>query len=242
MNGDSVDHVGVAAAEADPRARRRAARRAGNREEILDAAEQVFGEFGVHDGSLRQIAQLAGFSTASIYLFFENKQDLLTQTLLRGVELNKAIRAVAESDLLPLDKLHRIVDVTQTFFESRPHFRRLLRRIAGDAAIVGPSLAAHSTDIVVGAPTEAMSILAGVVEEAQRAGEVRAGNPYAIARLYAVLVNEHVHLAADPEASPAALTLEQFHGLVDGLLHEPRSEPVRPDRSTPEPGVGRHLG
>src|SRR5271170_7290465 len=114
MNHDSVKHAGTAAAEPDPRARRRAARRAGNREEILDAAEQVFGEFGIHDGSLRQIAHLAGFSTASIYLFFENKQDLLNQTLLRGVELNNAIRAVADSDLPPLEKLHRIVDVTQT--------------------------------------------------------------------------------------------------------------------------------
>src|ERR1700757_4399766 len=165
MNINSASQDGSEAAELDPRARRRAARRAESREGILDAAERVFGEFGIHEGSLRQIADLAGFSTAAIYLFFENKQDLLTEMLLRGgIELNDTIRTVAESDLLPLDKLHRIADVTQIFFEGRPHFRRLLRRIAGDSAIVGPSLAVHAGD-VEGRLTEAMSMLAGVVAE-----------------------------------------------------------------------------
>jgi AcrR family transcriptional regulator len=239
MNGDSVLQDGSGGGGPDPRARRRAARRAESREGILDAAERVFGEVGIHDGSLRQIADLAGFSTAAIYLFFENKQDLLTETLLRGgTELNDTIRAVAERDLLPLDQLHRIVDVTQTFFESRPHFRRLLRRIAGDSAIVGPSLAVHSGD-VEGRLTEAMSMLAGVVEQGQEAGEIRAGEPYAIARLYAVLVNEHVHLAADGGARTGAVTPEEFHGMIDGLLRKPRADPSggsagRPRRGRPD--------
>src|SRR5260370_15827940 len=119
---------GAAGAEAqpDPRARRRAARRAENRTEILDAAERVFGEHGIREGSLRQIALLSGFSTAAIYLFFENRQDLLHETLTRRRdELVGVLRTVAEGDLSPLGTLHRIVDVSAAFFEPPPDFRRL---------------------------------------------------------------------------------------------------------------------
>ena len=120
-------------AQPDPRVLRRAARKAENRTEILDAAERVFGEHGIRDGSLRQIAQLSGFSTVGLYLFFENKQHLLSETVTRrGAELNAALRSAGEGDLSPLDKLQRIADVTVAFFASHPDFRQMLRHIAGD--------------------------------------------------------------------------------------------------------------
>src|SRR5260370_35648873 len=100
---------GAAGTEAQPdlRARRRAARRAENRTEILDAAERGFGEHGGRDGSLRQIALLSGFSTAAIYLFFENKRDLLRGTLTRpGDELVGVRRTAAGRRLAQLGELH----------------------------------------------------------------------------------------------------------------------------------------
>jgi TetR/AcrR family transcriptional regulator, acrAB operon repressor len=212
--------VGASEAPLDLRARRRAARRAENRTEILDAAERVFGEHGIRDGSLRQIALLSGFSTAAIYLFFENKQHLLSETLTRrGVELVGALQTVAESDLAPLDKLHRIVDVAVAFFEARPDFRRLLRHITGGSTIVGSALAQYAgegrtdDDFV-----KAMNLIAGIVGDGQRAGEIREGDAGAIARLYSVLINEHVLLAANGESNSGTLTRHQFHALIDGTL------------------------
>src|SRR5271154_4607051 len=134
MNASSV--------KVDRRAERRAARRADNRTEILDAAEKVFGANGLRDGSLREIGEASGFSTAAIYLFFDNKQHLVAETLSRrGDELIEAVRREAERDLAPLEKLHRIVDATALFFAERPNFRRLLRHIRGGATITGPILA-----------------------------------------------------------------------------------------------------
>src|SRR6202022_1111214 len=138
---------GAAGTEAQPdlRARRRAARRAENRTEILDAAERVFGEQGVRDGSLREIALLSGFSTAAIYLFFENKRHLLSETLTRrGAEVVAMLQTAADADGSPLDKLHRNVDVTVAFFEARPDFRRMLRHITGGNPIVGSALAEYA--------------------------------------------------------------------------------------------------
>jgi AcrR family transcriptional regulator len=185
----------------------------------------VFGEFGFREGSLRQIAHVSGFSTAAIYLFFDNKQDLLTETLTRrGVELIGTLRTAAETDLSPLDKLHHIVDVSVAFFDERPHFRRLLRHITGGSTIVGSAFAEYASD-VDGLFTEAMTLLAGVVAEGQEAGEIRDGDPSAIAHLYSVLINEHILLVTEGEPNVGTLTPEQFHGLIDGALRNPASSP-----------------
>jgi AcrR family transcriptional regulator len=207
--------------ESDPRARRRAARRAANQTAILDAAERVFGEQGVHDGSVRRIATLSGFSTGAIYLFFDNKQHLVSETLARrGDELITALHAAAEGDGSALEKLHHIVDVTVAFFEERPDFRRLLRHITGGTSIVGPTLGAYGGERNRGFMA-AMSVIAGVVGAGQAAGEIRAGDTYAIAHLYSAVINEHVLLAAETTSGTGTLTLEQFHGLVDGMLRNP---------------------
>jgi AcrR family transcriptional regulator len=206
----------------DRRAQRRAHRQAQsrqNRVDILDAAEKIFGERGIHNGSLREIADEAGFSAAAIYSFFENKQHLLSETLTRrGDELLPIIRAAAAADLTPLDKLHVLIDDTVLFFDERPHFRLLMRHVRGDATITGPVLATFA-DRVNLRFEEALSRIATIVEEGQERGQIREGNGRALAHLYSVLINEFVLLHARPdETSTGTLTSEQFHGVVDGAL------------------------
>ena len=53
-------------------------------------------------------------------------------------------------------------------------------------------------------------------------GEVRAGDPGALAHLYAVVLNEYVLVAADSvDTSIEALTPSGFHAFVDGALRAP---------------------
>jgi AcrR family transcriptional regulator len=215
--------VDETSAPTDRRAERRAARRAENRTEILDAAEKVFGEDGLRDGSLRRIATESGFSSAAIYLFFENKQDLVVETLTRrGDELIAALRADAALDLGPIDKLHQVVDTTVAFFAERPHFRQLLRHIRGGGTITGPVLAEFDTDASPGFD-DAMVILASIVAAGQEAGEVREGDPRALAHLYSVLLNEFILLGMAKGSRTGSLTSDQFHDLVDGALRLPSS-------------------
>jgi AcrR family transcriptional regulator len=177
-------------------------------------------EHGVRDGSLREIALLSGFSTAALYLFFDNKQHLLSEALTRrGAELIGALQTAVDVDVSALDKLHRIVDVTVAFFEARPDFRRLLRHLTSGTAIIGPALAAYDeTDSHL---TNAMTLLAGIVADGQKSGAIRDGEPHAIAHLYSVLINEHVLLASQDESDGGTLTPRQFHALIDGMLRNP---------------------
>jgi AcrR family transcriptional regulator len=204
----------------DRRAERRAARKAENRTEILDAAEKVFGANGLRDGSLRDIGEESGFSTAAIYLFFDNKQHLVAETLSRrGDELIAVVRREADRDLAPIEKLHRIVDATALFFAERPNFRLLLRHIRGGATITGPILAEFGSGASVGFD-EVMGVLAGIVRDGQRAGEIRAGDERALAHLYSVLVNEFVLLTSSDDANVGTLTSAQFHAVIDGALRD----------------------
>jgi len=203
----------------DRRTARRAARRAENRDDILNAAERVFAQSGIRDGSLREIAAEAGFSTAGLYLFFENKQHLLAETLTRrGDELLTVLRETIDAGASPLEELHDIIDATEAFFAARPSFRRLLAQLRGGTTITGPVLAGYSGEVDARF-NAAMSLLTGVVTDGQSGGEIRTGNPQALAHLYSVLINEHVFLSAEAAGrADASLSNDEFHALVDGAL------------------------
>jgi len=54
------------------------AKRTGEKyEAILDAAEQVFAEYGYHRAQVARIAREAKVADGTVYLYFENKEDVL---------------------------------------------------------------------------------------------------------------------------------------------------------------------
>lgn len=202
------------------RARRRAAKAAVNRADILDAAERIFAERGLTEGSLRDIARHSGFSTAAIYNYFDNKQHLLAETLVRrGTDLLDVIDTAAASDGSPMDRLHRIVDDTVAFFETYPDFRQILRHVRESEAIIASVLTEHAADRNIF--PETLTLMTAVLEEGQRIGEIRDGSPGALIHLYMTLVNEHVYLAGSANPGIGSLSLEQFHAVIDGALRRP---------------------
>lgn len=56
---------------------------AARRNQILDAATQVFAERGFHNTTIRQIAQQAGIADGTVYIYFKTKTDLLLGILKR---------------------------------------------------------------------------------------------------------------------------------------------------------------
>jgi AcrR family transcriptional regulator len=205
-------------ADDDPRSRRRAARRAASTADILDAAERVFSEDGLREGSLRRIAELSGYSTAAIYKFFDSKQHLVTETLNRRAdEYLTELKRAKECDGTPLERLHLIVDAAAAYFSAQKNFSSLVRQVQGGPAILGPVLAAFAED-VYGRYGQAMKLMTDLVRKGQRSGEIRTGDPRALAHLASVLTNEYV-LADLP------LTPEEFHALFDGALRALPSGP-----------------
>ena len=193
---------------------RRAARRAENRRDILDAAERVFAAHGIQAGSIRKIGAESGFSAAAIYLFFDNKHQLLVETLTRrGDELVAAIATAATAGSDSLDSLHRIIDATLEYFEAHPDFGRLVHQLRAldELGSSGSPLVDHAT-----------SVISDLVRTGQSAGQIRPGNSRALAHLYEVIVHEHVVLAAADSPQAANLTRAELHDFVDGALRARR--------------------
>jgi AcrR family transcriptional regulator len=219
-----MDHRTPVGVDARPspeelRARRRAARAAGNRSDILDAAERAFAERGL-DGSLREIAQLSGFSTAAIYKYFDSKQQLFAETLSRrGLELLQVIEQSAEGADGPMDKLHAIVDGAIGFFESFPDFGRMLRSVR-ETGFAIPEVIRDEASERIEEFTRSVALMVGIVEAGQQAGEIRNGSASALLHFYMTLVYEHVFLLAPDNPAPS-LGREEFHELIDGALRRP---------------------
>lgn len=101
---------------------RRARHKEALRQQILDAARDVFVREGYENVSMRKIAEKIEYSPTTIYLYFQDKQELLTclteETFAR---LGKVIRAIMEEDIPPLEQLRRGLRAYVEFGLSNPN-------------------------------------------------------------------------------------------------------------------------
>jgi AcrR family transcriptional regulator len=189
-----------------------------SRNQLLDAAEEVFGENGFHDTTLKEVAELAEFSVGSVYSFFESKDDLFRQIFeRRGAEFMPGLRTVlgdAKGD--PTDQLHALVDFEVGFFREHPRFGRLYLRYSS-AITLSPD---RELDMVVEERyEEAMGLQAGLFRRGQRAGTLRKGDPEVLARLFSGLISAYQALdpavVSDEERPAERLPLTELHDIVE---------------------------
>nr|WP_087519725.1 TetR/AcrR family transcriptional regulator [Polaribacter sp. SA4-12] len=57
------------------------------RQALVDATIQLVNEDGFHNSPMSKIAKMAGVSPATIYLYFENKQDLINKVFIEVKEI-----------------------------------------------------------------------------------------------------------------------------------------------------------
>jgi AcrR family transcriptional regulator len=181
-----------------------------SRQQLLDAAEEVFGRKGFHETTLKEVAELAEFSVGSVYSFFESKDDLFRQIFARrGEELLGEMEGVLDGASTPVEQLHRLVDVEVGFFRDHPHFGCLSLRYANVTRLATDTMA----DRGIGSDYQrAMTLQAGVFARGQASGDLRDGDPEALSRLFSglVLSFQTLDIADAPEWYP----LDAFHQLV----------------------------
>ena len=206
-------------ASAGRREQRRRALHDVNREHLLDAAEEVFGERGYADATVKEIAERAEFSVGAVYGLVEGKEDLFLQTLRRrGDDMIADISTLVADDTLGgLDALGRLADLQIGYFRDHPHFGRLWLRQAGPS---GWNVAAEALDGLADNVGVAMDLQAQLVRRGQAAGEIRPGDPEVLARIFSAVVQ--AFQATDPACvgDPAGerLSLSELHDLLEGAF------------------------
>lgn len=96
-------------ASADPSVDGRTARRDRNREAVLDAALELFGE-GELTPSATQVAERSGVSLRSVYRYYEDLEELLRASIERSAARNAELFALDRLGEGPVeDRIERIV-------------------------------------------------------------------------------------------------------------------------------------
>jgi TetR/AcrR family transcriptional regulator, cholesterol catabolism regulator len=80
------------------------------RENILEAAAQVFRQKGFHGASMQDIAEAVNLQKASLYHHVSSKQEILLALLDRALELLlERISAISNQELHADEKLHQMI-------------------------------------------------------------------------------------------------------------------------------------
>jgi len=95
----------------------------GNKEkDILEAAVKVFSRQGYHKAKISKIAEVAGVATGSVYVYFENKEDVLLIIFDRLWEkLYNEFKSLSERpNLTPLELIDSMIDLVFDTFTENP--------------------------------------------------------------------------------------------------------------------------
>jgi AcrR family transcriptional regulator len=200
------------------RERRRLQHQDLNRAQLLDAAEVVFGSKGFANATLKEIAELAGFAVGSVYSFFPSKEDLFRQVLdRRGQEFVARMEQICATDESALGRLHALVDMQVGIFREHPHFSRLYVNLSHSASGTG------LMDEIVHARFErAMTLQTELIEAGQRQGQLRAGDPLVLARIFSGIVFGYQSLdpriVSDDPDTPERMPLSVLHSIIERAL------------------------
>jgi len=103
------------------------------KERIIDAARQVLLSDGYRNFSLRKIAREIGVSATSIYLHFENKDDLVHSLMEEAIErLNTQLEAQIDTEKDPIIKLEALAREYIGFALNHPREYQVIYLISSD--------------------------------------------------------------------------------------------------------------
>ena len=151
-------------------AARREARKADTRRALLDAAASLFREQGFERFSLRQVAEATGYSATTIYLYFDDKNDLLYHVALEGfARFGEVLQAAYDEEEDPLRRLAAIGRAYVDFGLDAPVHYRLMFMQRGEFLDREPP-AGHEPVI------DSFAILTRTIQECLDAGRIRDGD------------------------------------------------------------------
>ena len=158
-------------ADDEPKWRRRKKARPG---EIVGAALEVFAEKGFAAAKLDDIASRAGISKATLYLYFETKEEIFHAVARAAVaSLLQALEGQAEGFDVPFVELAPRILSRAARMMASGRVPAIARMVIGESRNF-PDLAPIWHDDVV---TSVIEMVTGIIARAQARGEVTPGDP-----------------------------------------------------------------
>lgn len=196
-------------------AERRSRQKEELRRAILDAAVELFRERGYENFSMRQVAEAIGYSPTTIYLYFDDKDDLLFHAAMAGfARFGEVLQAAYDASDDPLERLREEGRAYVRFGLDNPVSYRLMFMQRGEFLDREPP---EGCDSLI----DSFGILTRTIEECLAAGLIRPGD----VRIYAGMIWAQVHgvvaLAISTsyfdEAAALAILEQQQDALMRGI-------------------------
>ncbi|MBN1887506.1 MAG: TetR/AcrR family transcriptional regulator [Thermoflexales bacterium] len=187
------------------------------RQQILDAAQQVFAKKGFHGASIKDLAKAAGISPGLLYWYFKDKTDLFTSLL--SERITEGFGSLAEEvpfDLPPKEFLPRFGRFYVGLFE-RPMNAALFKVSIANAQSFPAAVRQVQAQLI----GRVLGTLQAYFQHQIDAGRMRPCNTEMATRVFmgsivAYLLLRHVLGTEQGRALP----LETFvDGVVDVVLH-----------------------
>ena len=106
--------------------RRKKEPRSVHRESIASAASRLFAEKGVSAASMDDIAKAAGYSKATVYVYFENKEEIISVLVLDSMKkLCSCIAAALENPMSTREKYDLICKELVRYQEEYPFYFKM---------------------------------------------------------------------------------------------------------------------
>jgi TetR/AcrR family transcriptional regulator len=200
-------------------AERRARERAQRRQEILDAARQVFFAHGFHRPTMDDVAASAEVSKGTIYLYYESKEEILALLLLEGLDvlLDEMETAHAVPGLTPEEALCALARAYLHFSQANPSYFRLI--MAFDRGRFEGAISRELFEQVLNRSLRGLDLLARTIEDGKVAGVFAADDPWRAAGSVWAAVNGVLVLMAHPLRQRMLQTdLETMFGVTLDLV------------------------
>jgi AcrR family transcriptional regulator len=192
------------------------------RQALLDAALEEFFDRGFSAARTHDIAQRAGLSKGTLYLYFDSKEAVFAELIESLTSPNLArIEEIAETATSVLDAIDR-------FTEFAPHLvrtsdlPRLLKVLIGDSQYFPDTLKGYREKVL----DRVLGAIGSVLEAAKARGEIEIGDPHLAARLVIAPVVFsglwQAMFSADPEAEVDLEALFREHARLLRRGMEPR--------------------
>ena len=152
----------------------------------MEAALEVFGERGLANARLEDIASRAGVSKGTIYLYFDNKEELFREvirsTMVANLERGEAVSprtsAVEQLDLVLAGWWE---------FARTPTFGKIFRLVMGELHDFPDLAQFYSSEVI----TRGLRLFTGIIERGIARGEFRDMDPRVAARMLLGTVISH---------------------------------------------------
>ncbi len=177
---------------------RREREKAQRRQEILDAARQVFFERGFHQPTVDDVAARAEVSKGTIYLYFASKEEILAHLLLEGLDLLLADMEAAFDPQPPQPEstLRALANRYLAFSQAHPHYFRLI--MAFDRGRFEEQIPAELYQQVLDRSLRGLDLLTQAIEIGKKAGLFQIKDPRRAAGSVWAALNGVLVLMAHP--------------------------------------------